>query len=503
MTIEDLKRRATSQPINVPSAACTSGLHTDLGVRRVRAAGLLVLLGLALPPILWSQAAPSSEPTVPAAQVDQTPVASAPPAVPAEMMKIGALGAKFDKLDGICSTWNIGCPTAGDTIDRDLGGFRTALAKAHIGVLGVSSTIFGYNFAQPPQNPQVFNYEKPNWSSPNFLYATYNIPSQKIQFVAAAAFTRNNNSGISGPPVFRPLNAYVYQPLFSGRLSYMLGYINNDTTVYGGYIAGNLATGTLGVNAVIPYELGMSFSPFPAPNFNLKYTAKNGLYAVAVVQRSNDPGGNTVSKMRDKLAFRFDPRGDKALYIEEIGFKRPSSINAKEMWFRATGFYNLTGFANYRSLQTALHGPKEHNAGASVVFEQQLTQPDKALPYRGLYWTFTGQYALPDVNIYHQYYQAALYTIGPFRKRPLDIAILNLNRTQFSRTVLNTFQQLPPSPQTGVSTFDDSTSISGTYGYHLAPGVVLSTLFTYTKHPTFAPKLANPVTGVVSVTFFF
>jgi hypothetical protein len=41
------------------------------------------------------------------------------------------------------------------------------------------------------------------------------------------------------------------------------------------------------------------------------------------------------------------------------------------------------------------------------------------------------------------------------------------------------------------------------YGYHLAPGVVLSTLFTYTKHPTFAPKLANPITGVVSVTFFF
>jgi porin len=249
----------------------------------------------------------------------------------------------------------------------------------------------------------------------------------------------------------------------------------------------------------------MGFTPFHTPTFNIKYTFKNGLYVIADVARSNDPAGLEKTIRRDQAGFRLFTHGDGALYMPEIGYKKAAAPGVKEVWFRATGFYNATRYQDYSSVQAVVNGTKARNGAGSVVFEHQITQPDKYLAYRGLYWTATAQAALPDVDVYQGYYQLALYSIGLLHSRPLDIMILNVNRTQFSRTVLNTFQQLPHSygAQLGVPTYDDSTAISGTYGYHLRPGTVLSGLVSYAKHPTFAPRLSNPVTGVVSLMFFY
>jgi porin len=502
------KRTAAALPV-LPLVKTSGRPTAGSSIRR------LFILGMLLSTALLAQSPTQTKPPVSAGEVDQTPAEPAPvappapvaapaaAAVPAQIASIAAIGTKFDKLDGICNTWNIGCPTAGDTIDRDAGGFRTKLAKEHLGVIGLSQTTFGYNFSQPPHNPQVLNFQKPNWYQITFLSSTYNVPSTKIQVVVAGVITRANFSGLLGATVFRPLEAYVYQKFFDGRFSYIAGYTTNNNYMFGGDLAGSTASGSLGVNAVIPYEVGMSFTPFPAPSVILKYTAKNGIYAIATVQRSLDPEGNVVGKQRDRLGFRFDPHGDEALYIPEVGFKRAAAPNRKESWFRATGFYNQTGFTNYKTLQTATTGPKEHNNAISGVFEQQLTQPDQSLPYRGIYVSATAQHAAPDVTLFQQYYQVAFYSIGLVRKRPLDLIILNLNRAQFSRTVLNTYQKLPVTAQTGIPTYDDSTTVSGTYAYHVAPGIDLTTLVSYTRHPTFAPKLPNPVLGVVSLAFFF
>ncbi len=427
------------------------------------------------------------------------------PEIPAEILTIGAVGAKFDKLDGICSTWNIGCPTAGDTITRDEGGVRSWFAHYNIGFIGIGTANFGYNFLQAPQNPQVYNDEKPNWSEGTHLWMTYNIPSKKMQFVVGGSWLASNYTGIGGPNALRPNSAYLYQSLLDGKLSYTIGYESNDATVYGGYIAGDIATGTMGVNAVIPYELGMGFTPFLAPTFTVKYSLKSGPYAIAAVQRSIDPRGSQVNISRDPWGFRLFPHGEGALYMPEIGYKKSATPGGKETWLRITGFYNSSHYQDYSSPQNVLTGVKGHNGAASVVFERQITQSDKYLPYRGIYWTATGQWAAPDFNVYHQYYQFALYEIGLLRKRPLDVAILNVNRTQFSRTALNTFEQLPHSlgSQMGVPVYDDSTAASLTYGYHVRSGTILSGELSYTKHPTSSPRLDNPLIGVVQLMFYF
>lgn len=468
---------------------------------------ILLFACLAVPASLWTQSPGIEKPDASAVETSTEATDPAPrqaaPAVPVEIVTIGTIGAEFDKLDGICSTWNIGCMSAGDTITRDVGGIRSTLAKHNIGFIGLGLANFGYNFLQAPQNPQVYNNEKPNWSSGIAIWTTYNVPAKKIQIVVGAEWLATNYAGLNGPNAFRFDNAYLHQSLLNGTLSYTIGYAENDTTVYGGYIAGNLATGTLGVNAVIPYALGMTFPPYPAATFNIKYDSKSGLYVIADVARSADPRGIEINNLRDQAGFRLFPHGDGALYMPEIGYKKKSAKDIKEIWFRATGFYNSSHYQDYSSLHDVLAAVKGHNGAASVVLEQQLTQPDKYLPYRGIYWSLTGQYAVPDMNIYHQYYQAALYSIGMWRKRPLDLVILNVNRTQFSRTALNTLEHLPKGAQSGLPTFDDSTNASGTYGYHLRPGMILSGLLAYTKHPTFTPQLKNPFAGQIQVTLYY
>jgi porin len=471
---------------------------------------ILLLGGLVTSALSWAELPLGEKPDAStsdvATQATEQPAAKVAPPIPAEVLKIGEITAKFGKLDGTCTTWNIGCVPAGDTITRDEGGVRSALAKYHIGFIGFFSGTGGYNFAQAPQNPQVYNYEKPDWDTGALMWVTYNFPSAtKMQFVTGGIFQRTSYSGIAGYNIFRPTNAYLHQELFNGKLAYTIGWLNNDTFVYGGYIAGNLASGTLGVNAVIPYEVGMGYTPYIAPAVVLKYKFKNGLYAIADIQRSQDPNGTRAGQERDKLGFRLIPHGDGALYMPEIGYQKVAAPGVKEIWFRATGFYNASHYQDYSSVNDVYTGVKGHNGAGSVVFEQQITQPDKYLAYRGLYWTATTQGALPDYNVYEAYYQFALYSLGLFHSRPLDLMIFNVNRTQFSRTVLNTFQQLPHSSgaQMGVPAYDDSTSISGTYGYHICPGTSLNAIFSYTRHPTFAPKLDNPVTGILKLNFNF
>jgi porin len=263
----------------------------------------------------------------------------------------------------------------------------------------------------------------------------------------------------------------------------------------------------MGIKAVIPYEVGMSFANYSAPLLSIKYTYKNGFYLQGVLQRSIDAdSGVDENNARNRIGLRFLMKGDKALYIPEIGFKRKATSAQKAMWFRVTGWYNTTAYQDYNSLYSVINGTKGHNGAVSIMQEQQIWQPDKSLPFRGIYWAAMGQWAPSNYDLYHQYYQLAVYELGLWRKRPFDMATINLNRTQFSRTVLNTLQQLPNSaqnPQTGLPTFDDSTNVNLTYGFHIRPGLILSTNFGYTKHPTYAPRLDNPVTGLVSLVTFW
>jgi porin len=589
---------------------------------------ILLLAGLILPAISRAQSSPAPQaatataPQTATQKENQTEV-NAPAGAPSEqaaadampagtaltpaIINIAVLNEKFNKLDALCSIWELGCYTgAGDTLLQDSGGIRTKLAKANIGFLALSISLFEANLTHmdgmphPTQATQQFAGQKPTWvAAPFSLYVTYNIPSKNMQFTIGGASVQSNYAFIEGPNTSRVSMLNLHQTLFKGKFEYIVGYQQGDTTVADNYIGGSVGAGILGVKAVIPYNLGQSVSIYTTPALTLKYHFTDKIYATVMAQRSTDPDtGIWGMKARDIAGFRFAPKGDRVLYMPEIGYKVDPAPGKKMTFFRATGFYNTSHFLDYSTPTSFVQGVEainygmygklapvltglttlptsippaaqslygsagtgvapitgnNHelmvNSGFSLTLDRQLTQTDKFLSYRGLYLNLIGQYAAPHANTYQQYYQVALYSLGLLKSRPLDMMVINANRTQYSRTALNTLQSLPTlacpyavtaaalpvamggqgqalpagvtgnmvcngtldailgtgtayqtaalnsttqalqaiNYQIGQKTFDDTTEISGTYSYHVMHGLYFNTNWGYTRHPAFAP----------------
>jgi hypothetical protein len=185
----------------------------------------------------------------------------------------------------------------------------------------------------------------------------------------------------------------------------------------------------------------------------------------------------------------------------------------------------------------------------SLAGDKQLTMPNRYIPIDGIYVGGTVQYAPPQQNVYSQYYEGRVYAFGLIPKRPVDMAILMIDRTSFSNSFLNAIQQLPTaigryvtgalestgltpsSPQWstyynagvqaiemgvangmgskywagrfGVPTSSSSTSVNASYYIHWMHGTGLNLGVGYTKNPTFAPRMKAAVNGEVSLIQFF
>ena len=368
-----------------------------------------------------------------------------PPPVPAELMKMAILNAQFDKFNALCSIWNVGgpCPGAGDTWTEDNSGIRTNLAKAHLGLWGMTTAGFDYNFLQPPTGPQhggqLYEGQRPTVGTCNSFLLTYNA-SHNIQIAAGYAWTESNWGQVM-PNAFHFSDIFIHQTV--GKLKWEFGYIGNEVQVYDGFVAGSLASGSMGVKSVIPYELGLSYSPFPAPTFHARYDLTKNIWVSGIAQRSIDPKGMKVGNDRDQQGLRFDPKGDRVLYVGEVVYKKDPTPGVKSTYFRVTGFYNTSGYQDFSSPLALATGKTGHNSAVTVGLDQQVLQIDKVLAYRGLYVNFMGQRTPSHMDLFDQYYQLALYTVGLFKARPLDIMIVNLNQTQFSRTALNSLAAIP------------------------------------------------------------
>jgi hypothetical protein len=473
-------------------------------------------------------------PATPAADATEAATApTGPPPVPAELIKMAILNAQFDKYNVLCSMWNVGgpCPGAGDTFTADKGGIRTNLAKAHFGLWGMSMAGFDYNFMNPPAgstHDMLYEGQRPSDDTMNSFILTYNAPHD-FQIGVGYAWTESN-WGSQMPNAFHFSELFLHQTI--GKLKYDIGYIGNEINVYDGFVAGSLASGAMGVKSVIPYQVGMAYSPFPAPTFHVRYDLPKHFWLTGIAQRSVQPdtgppteSPNAFGNSRDQQGLRFDPKGDKVLYMGEVVYKTDPIPGKRSTYFRATGFYNTSGYMDFTTLKLNMtpQGPAvtyktAHNSAQTVGLDQQLLQIDKILAYRGLYVNVMAQHAPAKMDLFSQYYQVALYTVGLFKSRPLDIMIVNLNQSQFSRTALNHlgpdlapgsgFGLLPSGPGGinpigGTFAYDGSTTLSGIYGLHIKPGVVLSTMFMYGVHPAFAPKIDNSLTGKVALTTFF
>ncbi|TWB64551.1 porin [Bradyrhizobium sacchari] len=377
---------------------------------------------------------------------------------------------------------NIGLPGFKDTIDPDVGGARSELAKAGIGYIGMSLNNFYENtlphaFA-PTHAQQLYNGQNFTASSQNFMFITYDLSRfgiQDGQIVVAAGDSQYTWNG-GGPSRFGLTMATYYQTFLDRTFELKLGYVHNGWEFAGTNVGGSLASSVFGPAGSIIYQGGINNANVPTPGVIFKYNIDDHFYDKVTAQRSVSPDGQVAEVNANPAAVDWTVPNAGVLYLNEFGYKRDAAPNVAQMWVRAGAAYNTSNYNNKEFPGTRTEG----NSFYYLLADRQLWQsvPVKGSAGRGVYAGFSVMYAPPELNTISQYYEARLYGKGLFNSRPDDLISLVLTDTVFSN--YSVYQALLKNQLAHT----DSKAITVSYNAHLAPGIYGSVGLSYIDHPT-------------------
>lgn len=404
---------------------------------------------------------------------------------------------RFDDLS--LKGWAIPYPKVADTILGDKLGVRDALADIGIGISPINTANFQYDFLQNDrgyQGPQLYNGQRITRTNTTVsLTATYDLGQLGLkggQLATTFSVIDNSFPAVNGPKKVRIGRLHYYQELFGGAVDFKLGYIDNTQEFLGINVGGNLATGNLGPQATIPFQLGLSYGGFAAPGFNLRVKSKNGLYNKIGVQRSLPPGGAAAENAVNPGGFRFSPPGTGVLMIDEVGFNHPSAPGVKSTWIRAGGIYNTTQFARF-----GRPGETRDNFALFAAADRQLTQIDPTKPFRGIYAGGTINYAPPQQNFYTQYYEGRLYAVGLLASRPFDLTSLVSTFNVYSP------QGLAARTPSGQGNYRNTFAVTASYALRVSAGIYLQPGLGVTVHPIYTPRFSPALNGYLSIITLF
>jgi len=108
----------------------------------------------------------------------------------------------------------------------------------------------------------------------------------------------------------------------------------------------------------------------------------------------------------------------------------------------------------------------------------------------------TINYAPPAQNLFTQYYEVRAYDFGPLVNRPSDLATLTATRNVYSPVGLSALTQA------GLGHFRETTSIIGSYAFHLAEGVFVQPGLGVTVHPIYSPRFDTALNGYLTISLF-
>jgi len=285
---------------------------------------------------------------------------------------------------------------------------------------------------------------------------------------------------------------YVYKELGEDRVELKVGYLTTDFQFIGLQIGGQVASGAQGVYAVLPYEVGLSYSPVPAPVVTLKYRLNQIFYLKGAAQRAAQPGSLGDALHRDAVGLRFLPHGDKVVLVGEIGLKNAAAAGRLSAWYRAGYIVNNTPYTSLRNEQL-----KTGNYCAYVLADHQLWQPQPSNPGRGIFVGGSAMVVPADLDVYRLYYEARVYDAAPFRRRPDDFASVVASYTAYSQDTLRTLAAA------GKSFWRASDSVTGSYTLHVARGTYLGLGLSYVNGPSVSPKVPSALTFTAQTTVFF
>ena len=457
---------------------------------RTTCASALLAGAIAAPAFAQSQDNPSAGGAPAAVQPEPSPT------LPVQSPNASA--QPYQRFDALAMKgWERPLPKSGDTLLGDKGGIRDALADVGIGFIGFGSNAIQYNFLQDDhgyKGKQLYNAQKLTRTVSNAaIFATYDLGRIGLdngQFIFSALYTSNSFNRVDGPNSTRIGRLAYYQPLFGKKVELKIGYFDNGFEFLGTQTGGSLAGGTLGPQASVPNEVGLSYSGFSTPTVDVRINMKNHFYTKFAFQRSLPPGGAAPEVAANKAGLRFHIPGTGLLMIDEVGWDRAAKPGVMATWVRAGGIYNTTDYARFSG------GSTKDNWAAYLAVDRQLVQIDDDKPNRGLYVGATLNYAPPQQNFVSQYYEGRVYGVGLIKSRPFDLASLVANINVYSKEGL--LARTVP----GERNFKQTYSAIASYAYRVTPGLYFQPGLGVVVHPIYSPRFDTAFNGYLTLTFF-
>lgn len=352
--------------------------------------------------------------------------------------------------------------------------------------------------APVPASQQAYVGHRPTWITglnPILTADLRQLGLRHAQLYVSGAW-RWTNWNPAGPKTIALTSLYFYKMWGQRRVEMKAGYITNDIEFAGLQVGGNLAAAAQGVYAVLPFQVGMSFFPLTAPSLNLRIQGPKHTYLKTAAQRSLDAAGGPATAARNQTGFRFWPKGNGLLLINEVGYQRASKVEAgaatRQMWWRAGYMHNRTLYAH------KLTGQQEAgNYCAYLLADYQLNTPEETNPGRGLYVGGTVMTAPAKFNSYSRYYEARVYQKAPFRSRPDDVLSFVAAYRGHSPYVIGRLRAQ------GKSYWRNSPSVTASYALHVASGNYLTLGLGYVRGAAITPRVKDTLALSVNWGMFF
>jgi len=387
-------------------------------------------------------------------------------------------------------------PPISDSVVEPGSSFRRALLDHGMALRLVQAVQFAENTLQPPvpADEQAYIGEYPFESAREHLVFSadlHQLHLQHAQFFGTGVWNWVSWNP-AGPKTFQVVDLYFYKTFGDDRAEMKAGYISNNLEFLGLLVGGSTALGAQGVYAILPYEVGLSYFPLTAPSFNLRLNGPSHTYLKAAAQRSLDAAGGPATVARNHSGFRFDPKGDKLLLIDEVGYNRSPSTTAHSAWCRAGYMRNTTPYLDLAD------GKKESgNYHAFVLGDYELNQRDPLHPSLGLYLGGSAMIDASRFNPYNRYYEARLYQIAPFRSRPADLVSAVATFTGHSKYFTDRLVA------GGKTVWRSSASLTGSYSLHVGRGHFLTVGMSYIHGPALTPRVDDALVFTASDSVFF
>ncbi len=345
-----------------------------------------------------------------------------------------------------------------------------------------------------PSGQQVYIGQRPTWITglnPVLTFDLRQLGLREAQLNIGAAW-RWTNWNPAGPKTISISTLYLYKMWAERGISIRAGYMGNDLEFVGMQVGGSTATAVQGVYAVLPYQVGMSYFPLTAPALNLRFRGPGRTYFKTGAQRSLDAAGGAASQARNQTGFRFIPKGNKLLLINEAGYQRASSATSNQVWFRAGYLHNSTLYMN------RVTGRMESgNYCAYLLSDFQLLQTNPQNPGHGLFAGGTVMTAPAKFNSYSRYYEARLYQKAPFQSRPDDVlSFVGAYRTHSEHTTGKL-------AALGQTVWRGSVSFTGGYSIHVSRGNYLSLGLGWVRGAAITPRVKDTLAFTANWGVYF